>query len=388
MAIAKEEIKRLTEKLYFSKMRILVRNGFFGYLLLHTAFALRDSPELRTKGVSTDGKTIYFHPDCLREYSDDELDFLILHELLHVALRHCFRGKGLDRKRFDVACDIVVNSNLLQNGNLLIEADLPHLTPDGREGNLFSAEEVYAMLPEDLDVGDRGTDSHEMWPGEESNEFEEDARDQMVLRAYEVATLRKASGFAPKSIKRMVKALREPQIDWRVYLQNFIQEEIVDYSFYPPDRRFADGDFLLPDFNEKDEEVRNVLFMVDTSGSMETKDIEACYSEIKGAIEQFNGKLAGFLGFFDVKVSKVVEFGFAEDIKRITPIGGGGTNYQSIFDYIEMHMADNPPSSLIILTDGDAPYPDVAETMGIPILWVITDKESVPPYGKVARIRT
>ena len=36
-------------------------------------------------------------------------------------------------------------------------------------------------------------------------------------------------------------------------MNDFIQEEVVDYSFTPPDRRFDDSPFFLPDFNGKED---------------------------------------------------------------------------------------------------------------------------------------
>ena len=57
------------------------------------------------------------------------------------------------------------------------------------------------------------------------------------------------------------------------------------------------------DFNEKEmKEIKNILFMIDTSASMSDRQITDCYSEVFGAIQQFNGKLQGKLGFFDAKV--------------------------------------------------------------------------------------
>ena len=67
----------------------------------------------------------------------------------------------------------------------------------------------------------------------------------------------------------------------------------------PPDRRFRESPFFLPDFNDTEIVVKDILFMVDTSGSMSDKQITEAYSEIKGAIDQFGGKLMGWLGFFD-----------------------------------------------------------------------------------------
>lgn len=66
-------------------------------------------------------------------------------------------------------------------------------------------------------------------------------------------------------------------------MNDFIQEEVVDYSFAPPDRRFDDSPFFLPDFNGKEDRVEDILFMIDTSGSMSDDMIAAAYSEVKGA---------------------------------------------------------------------------------------------------------
>jgi hypothetical protein len=50
-------------------------------------------------------------------------------------------------------------------------------------------------------------------------------------------------------------------------------------------------------------------------------------------------------------------------------------------------MQDDPPVSIIILTDGYAPYPDEAAAMDIPVLWIINNKEAqAPSWGKVARM--
>jgi predicted metal-dependent peptidase len=37
----------------------------------------------------------------------------MMHEILHVVLQHCLRGEDRDQERFNIACDIVVNSNIL-----------------------------------------------------------------------------------------------------------------------------------------------------------------------------------------------------------------------------------------------------------------------------------
>ena len=141
----------------------------------------------------------------------------------------------------------------------------------------------------------------------------------------------------------------------------------------------------MPDFNGTDEKVEDILFMIDTSGSMSDKMITAAFSEVKGAIDQFDGKLRGWLGFFDAAIVEPKPFASEEDLKIIRPAGGGGTDFQIIFEYVAKHM-EKPPASIIILTDGYCPFPKEQLAMGIPVLWLINNDKVDPPWGKVARI--
>ncbi|MBR6849294.1 MAG: hypothetical protein IKM88_03555, partial [Lachnospiraceae bacterium] len=185
---------------------------------------------------------------------------------------------------------------------------------------------------------------------------------------------------------RYLKELKKPQVDWRTILAEFVQEEINDYSFCPPDRRFSESVFFLPDYNEKEERVEKILFMIDTSGSMSEDEITDCYSEVKGAIDQFNGRLEGWLGFFDAAVVPPRRFADEEELKVIRPKGGGGTSFEVIFRYVRTEMEEDLPVSIIILTDGYAPFPKEDAVMGIPVLWIINNENVTPPWGKVARI--
>ena len=181
--------------------------------------------------------------------------------------------------------------------------------------------------------------------------------------------------------------MKEPQTDWREILIDFLQEEVVDYSFMPPDRRFDDNPFFLPDFNDKDINPEKILFMIDTSASMSDDMVTDAYSEVKGAIDQFDGKLKGWLGFFDAVVIEPVPFEDEDEFKVIKAAGGGGTSFHVIFEYVKKYMEDDLPVSIIILTDGYAPFPKENAAMNIPVIWLINNDEVNPPWGKVARIK-
>lgn len=389
-----------------SKMRILCNNGFYGLLLMHMKYGL----DAECGTAYTDGKVIRFDPKFLDELNDDELDFIMMHEILHVALKHCFRGRELEKELYNIACDIVVNSNILLSNNmdtrtitLRSDGEAMHLAPNGKEGYEYTAEEVYNMLQKNLGMNNaklqsngktKNTtniiDNHTKWQQIEKNEELEElwiSRLDEVSKTIEIRDSIINRETMPAFAQRRLKELKNAQTDWREILIDFLQEEVVDYSFMPPDRRFDDCSFFLPDFNDKDIKPENILFMIDTSASMKDDMVTAAYSEVKGAIEQFNGKLIGMLGFFDAVVIEPVPFENEEEFEMIKAIGGGGTNFQIIFNYVKEYMTDNLPVSIIILTDGYAPFPKESEAMGIPVIWLLNNEKVNPPWGKVARIK-
>lgn len=429
MELSDDKIREYTKRILMSRMRLLVNHGFYGILLLHVKFRLTDEIEIAGFGVDKNEYFIFINPKILDNISDAEIDHILMHEILHIALQHDKRGQDLMPEKFNIACDIVIESNILKSFDMDINSIFlsvnggiqEHLAPNGNEGYLYTAEEVYNML--DLIPGDpiKGPGSFQpdknrnsSWKQDkedkihgqnpsgfdihgviEDNDIEDsdislkDIWDKHLADACESISIRDAitgRGTIPLLAERMWEEMRKPQTDWRTILNDFVQEEICDYSFAPPDRRFDESPFFLPDFNEKDETVEDILFMIDASGSMSNKDITAAYCEIKGAIEQFNGKLKGWLGFFDAEVIEPIPFENVEEFSVIRPKGGGGTDFEILFEYVKEHMQDKLPASIIILTDGFAPFPKEKLAGGIPVLWLLNNDEVDPPWGKIARI--
>ncbi len=431
MALSEENIRKYTQRLLLSRMRILCNHGFYGLLLMHMKYAVDEN----VPTACTDGTRIIFGTEFLDNLTDQELDFVMMHEIMHVVLQHCMRGNDFESERFNIACDIVVNSNILLENNMNVKSitlanygESMHLAPDGKEGYTYTAEQVYDLLPPmnngkslnmpgSVHSGKNGGgtgdscawqdgrakkqqgkaksskggiwDDHSQWGKTEEDDTLRDVWVKRFRDAAQAISIRdpsNARGLMPAFAKRILEELMKPQTDWRTILNEFIQEEVNDYSFSPPDRRFDDNPFFLPDFNEKDEIIEDILFMIDTSGSMSDKMITAAYSEIKGAIDQFNGKLKGWLGFFDAAIIEPVPFEDENEFKVIRPAGGGGTDFQIIFEYVQQHMQEKPPASIIILTDGYAPFPKEHLAAGIPVLWLLNNEEVKPPWGKVARI--
>ena len=420
MELSNEQIKGYIRRLLLSRMRILNTHGFYGLLLMHMIYSIDENAET----AYTDGTRIAFGPQFLESLTDSELDFVMMHEILHVVLQHCIRGEDRDHERMNIACDIVVNSNILLENNMDRRSitlsqwgESMHIAPDGKEGHEYTAEQVYDMLPptppqkmpklpkSGWEGGrakkEQGTwkdmpapkiwDDHSQWGQYEEDDTLRDVWVKQFSEACEAISIREKTigrGTLPLFAQRLLEKLRDPQVDWRTILNEFVQEEVNDYSFSPPDRRFQDSPFFLPDFNEmgRNGEPVDILFMIDTSGSMSDKEITAAFSEVKGAIDQFDGKLKGWLGFFDAAIIEPKPFESVDDVLKIKPAGGGGTDFQIIFEYVHQHMENKLPACIIILTDGYAPFPQEHLARDIPVLWLIDNSDVEPPWGKVARI--
>ena len=74
-----------------------------------------------------------------------------------------------------------------------------------------------------------------------------------------------------------------------------------------------------------------------------------------------------------------------DELMAIKPRGGGGTSFHCVFKYIERNMLDKPPTSIVVLTDGFAEWPDEEMTHDIPVLWLINNEKANPPWGRIAR---
>ena len=152
MEISNEKISEYSKRLILSRMRILSKNGFFGLLLMHAKFTIEN-----VGTAATDGNKIYFDPKFLDSLSDSELDFVLMHEILHIALKHNERTGKKNNNLFNIATDIVVNSNILYSTggyetaiSLGKKVGCMHVAPDGKEGYLYTAEQVYEMLQKKL----------------------------------------------------------------------------------------------------------------------------------------------------------------------------------------------------------------------------------------------
>lgn len=382
-----KELKIIATRITHIRQWIIANQPFYGRLLMRMPINFSDC-----KTACTDMRNIYFCPEFASRLCQEELTFVLLHELMHCVLKHCTRGKGKIPLIYNIACDIVINSIILESlgrNELSVDGHLVmHFAPDGKEGRLYSADEVYKQLLEkDFDgvkfyYINAIMDNHDGWDKIEADKILEQIWDGNIM-----AAARSVDGV-PGGIERIIKDLyRTPKINWKQILHDFIQQDRSDFTFTVPDRRFQD-DFIMPSFQEciDGSSVRNLWFLIDTSASVTNKALSEAYGEIKDAVRQMES-LSGYISFFDWSVTKPEEFESVEDLEKIKPVGGGGTNFSVFFRKMK-EFFDEKPEFIIVLTDGEADFPNESAAQGVPVLWIMIDSTVEAPWGECVHVYT
>ena len=384
----RNRINTLALRILNLRAAIIKEYPFFGRLLLRLPFGFEECGT-----AYTDMRKIVFDPAFADELSDAELRFVMLHECMHCVLNHCIRGKGKIGIIYNIACDIVVNSIILDAMGIkdinISNKKAMHLLPDGSEGRIYNAEEVYQKLlkhtVEEIEKWslDGMVDSHDIWVQVSSDSVLEAIWSEYIKDAS------KGQGTGtgiPDSIKRLIEDIYEkPKINWKQLLHDFIQQDVFDYTYLKPDKKWQ-GDIIMPAFQEDSEALRNFWFLVDTSASVSTHSLSLIMSEIESATNQIEN-ISAYISFFDCDVSTPINFENQKEFKKITPVGGGGTSFKNIFKKMEDYFTDLP-SGIIILTDGYASFPDAEIAKDIPVFWIIIDSLVEPPWGTTVHIQS
>lgn len=241
-------LKVLAKRLAHIRATIVRELPFFGRLLLHLQLGFANC-----ETAYTGQKRIVFDPEFANKLNDNELKFIMLHELFHCVLNHCARSKGKVNYIYNIACDIVVNSIILETLGLksieIAENEVMHIAPDDTEGKEHSADEVYQMLISLNDkvlknkYGAPPIDTHIVW-----EQLSSDGSEKWQARIKE-ASKSCCNGNIPLGMKRHIEDINHnPKCNWRQLLRDYIQFNKGDYTYNTPDRRFTD--IIIPSFQE------------------------------------------------------------------------------------------------------------------------------------------
>lgn len=134
------------------KTYLAVKHPFFGVLL-----GMLDFYEDNSVGtMGTDGSRLVYSKTFTQELSEEELRWVLLHELMHIAYLHCGNTRMLDRdpRKWNYACDYVINLELDEvcrndeYNNYKPPANIKPLMDQRFKGKI--SERVYREIPDHM----------------------------------------------------------------------------------------------------------------------------------------------------------------------------------------------------------------------------------------------
>lgn len=344
----------VAEQLIHARISLLLQQPFWGTLA--TRLIMKDATdEGWCPTAATDGRYFYYNRDFISKLNKQECIFLVAHETEHVVYDHMGRRGGRKPKLWNAAADYVINYELYEHN----VGKLPDPKTSGVQACFdakykgMCAEEVYDLLLADPDANFPEFDVH-LEPGDGKGEpmTEEERRvlSDEIRAAVMQAAKAAGAGSVPAGIKRMLKDLTEPQMDWREILNMKIQSMIKnDFTWSRCSRKSQSSGIYLPGTKE---DVRvEAAVAIDCSGSMSEEMLRDLLSEVKGIMEQFpDFKLRVWC--FDTRVYNEVVFtpDNLDEIDDYNIKGGGGTDFMCNWDYMKAN--DIVPERFLMFTDG------------------------------------
>jgi predicted metal-dependent peptidase len=96
-------------------------------------------------------QTLYFNEGFMEKLSDDEILFVLAHEVMHMALEHGLRKQARNHMLWNIACDYALNLVLKDSGfEIWKEALCDDIYKD------MSADQIYDKLQRSAEGGGKG----------------------------------------------------------------------------------------------------------------------------------------------------------------------------------------------------------------------------------------
>ena len=386
--MTQESLRRLRRCL----STLLTHQPFFGSLALR--LPLRPDADCHT--ILSDGTELRFNPAWVASQPADDITLAIAHVVLACALKHHLRRGARSYPRWQLASHLVTLPLLREAGltaeqgglDLSVEAaydtlppesDDPQPGPDpeagaGAAGSQGPPGEVQDAPGPQSDTA--GPDAGELRPSPaQARKAQAQAWDEALHQAHALA---QAQGHGSAGLQEQIETLHHTQTPWAVLLRRFMLEAApTDYTWARPNPRFIDSGLYLPALHAP--AVLDLVFAIDTSGSLDPAALERMWAEIRTVAAELGPKSLTVIQCDD-EVQAVATYSTTELPAQLEVQGRGGTDFRPVFAEVEKLPT---PACLIYLTDlfCDA-YP---RPPSYPVLWAVTDDppESYnPPFGE------
>jgi predicted metal-dependent peptidase len=359
-----------------------------------------DSVTAYTDGVNKRYGRKFLQAICKTQ---EEVNGLILHENLHIGLRHLIHNIDLfreDRKLGNMAADYVVNDMIVSLKDKTI-AKLPEGGCYDPKYHNMNMREVYRLLKEEQEEKQKqgGSGSGEGEPQGEGSGYSFDEHDidgegsandmtpeeAKALEARIDRAVREGALLAGRlgvELPRAVTDLLTPKVDWREALREFVTSSCKgkdEYTWRKFNRRLLPNDMYLP--TVEDESIGEIVVAIDTSGSIGQEQINEFATELVSICEVVTPDAIRIL-WWDTMVhgEQVFTDNYTNIGQMLKPLGGGGTRVACVSEYINNKKVE--AEAVLVFTDGyveQSPKWDI----NAPTLWLVTDNTGwQPPAGK------
>ena len=321
--------------------------------------------DISVAAISIETKEIYINSSV--PMSDEEMKFLIAHELLHAGLSHATRRQGRDAYLWNVACDYVINGWLIE----MKVGDMPQI------GGLYdpelkglSAESIYDRIVTDMrmyrklrtfrgqgEVDIIETKTPDFWEGKVGSDLDTFYRRALIQGlSYHFSQDR---GYLPQGLIEEIRSLSQPPISWDVELAKwfdrfFLPLEKVRTYARPSRRQASTPDIVRPRWIHQsgEEDGRTFAVVIDTSGSMD----RVLLGKALGTIASYS--ISRDVPFVRVVFCDAVAYdaGFLPPESLLTKVkvrGRGGTVLQPGINLIEEAVDFPKNGPILVITDGE-----------------------------------
>ena len=374
----------LTADKHLAKLSVALikRRPFYGHILTRLEGASAD------KSVSTacaSATSIWYNPEFIESLTEAEANFVFLHELYHIALRHAARANYRNHQLWNVACDLTINafldSEISQYKDARIEVSRPEdaLFAPSRDILEMTTEQVYADLLESLsaavesqtgtplDVGSgcpisspvsfpfHGT-TITLEPDALKNgdllDAPIDSEELERITAEIQNAARQFSASAGSSILRDIARQLKRKIPWYRILSRFMEASLDgDPSFATPDKNFLWSKKILPGTSlaEDPTVLSDILVCIDTSGSISDTILKDCQAQLEKLLRDY--EMTATVIYWSVGIDATFPLETSTDLVKLKPSSRGGTCWKTTSEEILERFGNNH-TALINFTDG------------------------------------
>lgn len=449
-------VKLLPAKNEYSEQLNLIRRycitkspGFAGVALLPEWFVVDPTcEEMGDQLGFTDGINIYLGTK-LFDLTPETQAWIMLHEVLHVALRHPQRGLVLRKARlsrnlpwsnmvYNWAVDAIVNHSLTsvstwahapsKMGFIEFSSLLPADVLSARPANRWGAEELFCYLMDNIvmpavskamaaNAGD-GDGAAEQWgkdklpgggknmldvvmtSGVDGKALQPDSRGE--ARNWKGRVERAAAGEKAGGLfKQILFDMKEAGTPWRTLLRRYITHAVMPTTVINPSRPSRQNIIIsaFSRFNPTEENaivpftpgarqkhgIQKLVVCVDTSGSIDDTLCEQFAAEIQTIRKTVGCGLT--LITCDAEVHQVIEVSAQENLHAIIKKNGGfkGRGGTDFRPAVAHAEKIKGAAAIVYLTDMCGPYPTTCRK---PLLWAsIMEEYTKPPCGTVIHLK-